>query len=105
MREYRMTHFVSLLTTTYDESGIPDLGASVQQWVNLDQVETARSIVTDTFFHSTRYAPFLYPHFLLVMGNGRELIVPLGECATEEEAQDLLRAAEMRLLGNIRRKR
>jgi hypothetical protein len=94
-----VAHFLQLSITTYDDSGIPDLGAAENHWVNIDQVESIRELVADTFFHNVRYTPGHYPHLLLNLPSGRELVVPLGEYDTEEEAHAVLRTAADSLMA------
>jgi hypothetical protein len=94
-----VAHFLQLSITTYDDSGIPDLGATEDHWVNIDQVESIRELIADTFFHNVRYTPAFYPHLLLNVASGRELVVPLGEYDIEEEAHAVLRTATDRLVS------
>ena len=87
-----MPRFTELSITSYDDAGIPDLGSAEGQWVNIDLVESVQERVSDTFFHSVRYAPGFYPHLLLTLASGRELVVPLGEYNNEADARTALRA-------------
>jgi hypothetical protein len=94
-----MARFLQLFITSYDESGIPDLGMAEEQWINLDSIESVQERVADTFFHSVRYTPGLYPHLLLTLASGRELVVALGEHHSDDDARAVLKAAAHSLIG------
>jgi len=88
-----MARFRKVSVTTYDDSGIPDFGATRDEWVNLEQIESIQCLVVDTYFHSVRYIPSFYPHLRMTMSSGCELVLPLEDCGTDEEAQAATHAA------------